>query len=109
MKKRVKKLTKAQAEAEANWENLNKKWDRLPKFSSIRASVRDEEFVYRLESPRKTEHIPSLTTGGGDTAKVEPLKYTGDKVLGIAQMSKSNAVPVFAQQEAIDIARMRRN
>jgi hypothetical protein len=30
-------------------------------------------------------------------------------MIGIAQMSKSNAVPVFAKEEAIDIARMRRN
>jgi hypothetical protein len=35
-------------------------------------------------------------------------KYTGTKILGIGTMHKSNAVPVFSQEEAHDIATMRR-
>jgi hypothetical protein len=38
----------------------------------------------------------------------EPNVYTGTKVKGIATMHKSNAVPVFSDEEAIDISRMRR-
>jgi hypothetical protein len=34
--------------------------------------------------------------------------YTGTKVMGIATMHKSNAVPVFSDEEAVDIAKMRR-
>jgi hypothetical protein len=34
--------------------------------------------------------------------------YTGDKVKGIATMHKSNAVPVFSDEEAISISSMRR-
>ena len=34
--------------------------------------------------------------------------YTGDKLLGIATMHKSNSVPVFRKEDAEDIARMRR-
>jgi hypothetical protein len=34
--------------------------------------------------------------------------YTGTKVLGIATMHKSNAVPVFAAEDAVEISRMRR-
>lgn len=45
----------------------------------------------------------------GDTTKREPMKYTGTLVKGIATMHKSNAVPVISQQEAEDIAKMRRN
>jgi hypothetical protein len=37
------------------------------------------------------------------------MKYTGTLVKGIATMHKSNAVPVISQQEAEDIAKMRRN
>ena len=44
----------------------------------------------------------------GDTAKKENMKYTGTLVKGIATMHKSNAVPVINQQEAEDIAKMRR-
>lgn len=51
--------------------------------------------------------IPSLGIGFG-IARLAPRKvYTGDKVLGIATMHKSNAVPVFSSQEAIDISKMR--
>ena len=48
-------------------------------------------------------------TGGNTTGKKEPMKYTGTLVKGIATMHKSNAVPVISQEEATDIANMRRN
>ena len=42
-------------------------------------------------------------------AKPEQKFYSGErKLLGIATMHKSNMVPVFAKQDAEDIARMRR-
>ena len=44
----------------------------------------------------------------GVAAKPAPKQYTGDKMLGIGQMHKSNAVPVFRAEDAADIARMRR-
>lgn len=34
--------------------------------------------------------------------------YTGDKLLGIATMHKSNLVPVFSQESAEEISKMRR-
>ena len=48
-------------------------------------------------------------TNGNTTGKKEPMKYTGTLVKGIATMHKSNAVPVISQEEATDIANMRRN
>ena len=36
------------------------------------------------------------------------VKYTGTKLLGIGVMHKSNSVPVFSQDEAIEISTMRR-
>ena len=38
----------------------------------------------------------------------EPLFYTGDKMIGIATLHKSNAVPVFSSEDASAIANMRR-
>jgi hypothetical protein len=35
-------------------------------------------------------------------------RYTGTKIKGIGTMHKSNAVPVFSDEEAKDIASMRR-
>ena len=52
---------------------------------------------------------PSLNSGKYTAFKKEPMKYTGTLVKGIAQMHKSNAVPVIDKQAAIDIANMRRN
>ena len=59
------------------------------------------------EGRNTTAHIKSVDTGGNATLK--PAKvYTGTKVKGIATMHKSNAVPVFSDEQAVDIARMRR-
>ena len=73
-------------------------------------AMKAEPLSYSLTAPpgrNTTNHIPSLTTPGGSTASVHKV-YTGTKVLGIATMHKSNAVPVFAEEEAIEISRMRR-
>ena len=52
---------------------------------------------------------PSVSNGmSGNTFKKEPQKYTGTLVTGIAQMHKSNAVPVINKEQAVDIAKMRR-
>jgi hypothetical protein len=57
---------------------------------------------------RITKHAPSLDTGPGNAALAAPKVYTGTKVLGIATMHKSNAVPVFNSEEAVEISKMRR-
>jgi len=46
--------------------------------------------------------------GIGVTFAKTPNTYTGDKLIGIATMHKSNSVPVFSQEDAIEISRMRR-
>jgi hypothetical protein len=65
---------------------------------------------YSLSIPidRSTAHIKSRGDFTGN-ATLPPAKvYTGTKVKGIATMHKSNAVPVFSDEEAIDISKMRR-
>ena len=42
------------------------------------------------------------------TAAKEANVYTGDKMLGVATMHKSNMVPVFSDDSAKDISKMRR-
>lgn len=51
----------------------------------------------------------SLNSSEFNTARRDSKKYTGTLVKGIGTMHKSNAVPVISEQEAIDIATMRRN
>jgi len=65
---------------------------------------------YSLKIPEgrnTTAHLKSVDTGGNAT--LAPAKvYTGTMVKGIATMHKSNAVPVFSDEQAVDISRMRR-
>jgi hypothetical protein len=57
---------------------------------------------------RQTRHIPSREDQGQVCARPERKVYTGTLVKGIATMHKSNAVPIIDQQQAEDIAKMRR-
>jgi hypothetical protein len=109
----------ASAEAKRKSEALDASWKELLK----RQGVEQEEkkraramsapslsSVYRLSIPEgrnTTAHLKSVNTGGNATLKA-PKVYTGTKVKGIATMHKSNAVPVFSDEEAVDISRMRR-
>ena len=55
-------------------------------------------------------HYASASMGSPSVcAAPEKKEYTGTLIKGIATMHKSNAVPVINQQEATDIANMRRN
>jgi len=54
-------------------------------------------------------HYPSVDIGSPSVcAAPEKKEYTGTLVKGIATMHKSNAVPVIDQEQATDIANMRR-
>jgi hypothetical protein len=57
---------------------------------------------------RETVRYPSLNTGGSATTGKKTQVYTGDKMLGIAVMHKSNLVPIFTEENAVEISRMRR-
>jgi len=75
-----------------------------------------KEFVPYEASPssnRNTKSYPSLKTSDtiptGSTARKEPQQYTGDLLVGIGVMHKSNLVPIMrGTDEAKDIANMRR-
>lgn len=62
--------------------------------------------------PRRNEEkyssLNSVVLGAVTTGK-EKQVYTGTNLLGIASMHKSNYVPVFSGDEAVSLAKMRRN
>ena len=93
-----------------SWKELQKKWAPVGNAHKGVKSADSLSSTYSLKIPEDrntTAHIKSVDTGGNATLK--PAKvYTGTKVKGIATMHKSNAVPVFSDEEAVDIARMRR-
>ena len=50
-----------------------------------------------------------LTNGvAGNGAKKQANVYTGDYIMGIATMHKSNAVPITSGEQAIEVSQMRR-
>ena len=116
--KRKGKVKFRNAEEARKARELEESWQKLLKAQGIDAeekkrtrALKAEPLTYKLSAPAgrgNTRHIPSLNSGAG-VATLAPAKvYTGTKVKGIATMHKSNAVPVFSDQEAIDISRMRR-
>ena len=97
---------KRQAEEQAAaWELLKKKHaPKKPVFSKAFTNSKMPKIVI----PRGTAHIPSLNNGMGIAARAPDKVYTGSAVVGISTLHKSNGVPVFSKEEAIDISKMRR-
>lgn len=96
-------------ELDASWKELQKKWEVEAEDKKRKRGLSQPTLSYSLSAPpgRETQKIPSRVTAGGSTAPVHKV-YTGNKILGIATMHKSNAVPVFSDEQAVDISRMRR-
>ena len=97
-------------EVEAGWADLQKKWQVDAQAASKTRALKAKPYVPPKLAYRGSDEqrVASLNTGWHTCAKTPDKVYTGDKIIGISQMAKSNAVPVFNQQAAIDIARMRR-
>ena len=105
---------KAKAEKlEADWKILQKKWgveaDEKRRTRAMSAEPLSSKYSLKIPEGRNTTtHIKSVDTGGGSATVPTPKIYTGTKVKGIATMHKSNAVPIFSDEEAVEISRMRR-
>lgn len=69
------------------------------------APIKKEPATPRLLQ-RTTSSNPNSMMG--IAAKAPTKVYTGDKMIGIAVLHKSNSVPIFSQEDAIDVAKMRR-
>jgi len=117
--KRKGKVKWASAEAKRQAEQLDKDWKEIKKKHGVAEDERKRKRAmaaeplsksYSLSVPpgRDTKHIKSLGQDNGVAVLKDSPVYTGTKVKGIATMHKSNAVPVFSDEEAIDISRMRR-
>ena len=67
-----------------------------------------ETYTPKKTYVRETPHIPSLKSEFYDCSKKDKPTYTGTRLIGIATMHKSNAVPIFSEEDAIEVSRMRR-
>jgi hypothetical protein len=99
-------------ELDESWKELQKKWaveaEDKKRARGLSAPSLSSSYSLKIPEDRNTTaHLKSVDTGGNATLK-PPKVYTGTKVKGIATMHKSNAVPVFSDEEAQDISKMRR-
>ena len=108
-KRKKQKFTTAAAaqrsrENQESWKNILLSHG-VKKVSKNTQSLQRKPVSYRgSELPR----IPSVKHTWEPCTKPADKVYTGDAIVGISTMHKSNAVPVFNKQAAIDISKMRR-
>jgi len=98
-------------ELDESWKALQKKWaseiDDKRKARAMAAPTLNP-VVNKLYVRDTGPKIASLPFSGGVCTKAPNKVYTGTKIKGIGTMHKSNAVPIFSDEEAQDIAKMRR-
>lgn len=117
MGKRKGKQKWASAEQKRQHEQLEREWQELLKRQGADIEAQKQKRALKAKpyvanvNPRIAElrKIASVDSGhtGAVTVKQTP-QYTGDKIIGIGTMHKSNAVPIFNDEAAKDISKMRR-
>lgn len=98
-------------ELDASWRELLKRQGVELEEKRRRRALSAEPLQYKLTTPagRTTTHdIPSRNTGDGIASSKPVPQYTGTKMIGVGVMHKSNSVPIFSDEEAVEISRMRR-
>lgn len=87
-------------------------WNRLREAVGAPKPTRRREFTpYKppaLNYRGRDQVIPSAEIGTEPCTKPAAKVYTGTLIKGIAVMHKSNAVPVLNEEQAIELAHMRR-
>ena len=93
-----------------DWNDLLKKWGIEQQEKRKKRAMSSPPLVPSPPLHRGSDQpkIPSLPFTAGPCVKPEEKVYTGNKIKGIGTMHKSNAVPIFSDEEAVDIAKMRR-
>lgn len=111
MKKR--KLTPAQLKLKAEFELMMQKHTKplergaRAKGQAVASPRASKKGIPLLESTR-VHKGQSVDTGYISTAPRKTQTYTGEAMLGVSTMHKSNSVPVFSAEAAADISKMRR-
>lgn len=113
-KQKFRNSTEAQKarQLDADWKELQSKWGVEQYEKKRKTALAAAPLTYKLSAPpgRTTQHIKSLDTGHTGAVRTKDIpQYTGTKIIGIGTMHKSNAVPVFSDEEAKAISTMRRN
>lgn len=98
-----------QRELEAEWQQRQQAWAKtLPRLQPVAGAPR-AALTPQYPPGREPNRLPSRPdTPGTVAARAADKVYTGTAMKGIGVLHKSNSVPIFTDDEAVDIARMRR-
>lgn len=115
---------------DGDWEKMVAKWNTTPTFTrdtppkgKVEPNKTKKITAKSIDAPltgylsgrgaRDTEwavKAKSLVTGGvGEGTRKAVPQYTGTKMLGVGTMHKSSAIPIFSEEQALEVATMRRN
>lgn len=112
--KTQRKPTKAQRALQTQWQLIleasAKPLERGAKAKATKAVSKAPSKMPQLVIPteRNSRTIASVDSGKGNASLATINQYTGDRIIGLATMHKSNLVPIFNQEAAEDVAKMRR-
>lgn len=98
-------------ELEQSWQSNMRQWQSMSKPTIFKPKPSSAEALRPKYPPGREpkQSIPSLDSKHIGAVSSRPVQmYTGDKIIGIGTLHKSNAVPVFSDTEAKDLATMRR-
>jgi hypothetical protein len=107
----------ASAEHKRRAEMLDAMWKEKLKAMGVEAEEKRRQrglsappltITVKVPVGRETVRVESLDTGMVACVRPKDQEYTGTKVKGIGTMHKSNAVPIFSDEEAVEISTMRR-
>ena len=108
-KSKPKKKSKKSIEQYQQWlDGVNKQTTNFSNGRKVAKLINKKTDSFAVPPGRETPKYPSLKSNQYNTYKKEILFYTGDKMIGIGTLHKSNAVPIFSEEEAKDQANMRR-
>lgn len=103
--------SKKRKKPNAKERELAAEWDAILNKYKPKKMIKQTASVYKPTKPfvRETPKYPSLKSDGGSCTKpVHGKVYTGTKMIGIGTLHKSNAVPIFTEEDAKSQASMRR-
>jgi hypothetical protein len=98
------------ARLEAEWKAMVAKHAGPLERGAKALGVKSKPVAKKVAPARQSDTIHSNPDGMmGQTPKAKTQVYTGSAIVGIATMHKSNMVPIFNDEAAIEVAQMRRN
>lgn len=113
-KKKPQSLLKAEAN-HAKWREKvlgrsGERSERVPAPSILQKgnSVSGSTLVSKTKGEGSSPSSPANIGYHPSMAKKKEKIYTGEEIIGIAVMHKSNAIPIRGKKQAVEVARMRR-